>query len=195
MFTGLIQALGRIADLSETRLVVEAPAAWGAQNDPIQIGESIAIDGCCLTALDVGVPIRFDLSPETIARTAFGQAAIGDSVNLERAMRPSDRFGGHIVQGHVDATGVLISRETTAAGERFRFNVDPAFDRYLIDKGSVAIAGISLTVVEPKDGAFDIWVIPHTLEVTTLGDMKPGKRVNMEFDVIAKHVEKLVASR
>lgn len=115
-------------------------------------------------------------------------------MNLERAMRPTDRFGGHIVQGHVDATGVLVGVTPVETGKVFRFQFSPDFDRYLIDKGSIAIDGISLTVVRPRDGEFDVWVIPHTLAHTNLASLQVGATVNVEFDVIARQLERLLAS-
>jgi riboflavin synthase len=171
-----------------TRLVVDAPMADGWE--PWQLGESVAVDGCCLTVVDSGDGLHFDLSEETLKRTAMGGYAPRTRVNLERAMRASDRFGGHIVQGHVDAVGTVISISPTDAGMVYRFRV--AEPRYLIDKGSIALNGVSLTVVEPAGGEFDVWIIPHTLEATNLGDLQPGSRVNVEYDVIAKHVEKLM---
>ena len=138
--------------------------------------------------------MEFDLSPETFQRTTFRQVREGMPVNLERAMRPVDRFGGHIVQGHVDTVGEL--RTVLADGDFtvFRFQCGEVFDRYLIDKGSIAVNGVSLTVVNPISGEFDVWVVPHTLSQTNLGSLVPGDPVNLEFDVLAKHVEKLLVT-
>lgn len=160
-------------------------------DDPIRAGESIAVNGCCLTALSEGA-LDFDLSPETLQRTTFRRAAAGSKVNLERAMRPMDRFGGHIVQGHVDTVGELRTMLVDGDFTVFRFRSDEEFDRFLIDKGSVAVDGVSLTVVNPVAGEFDVWVVPHTLAHTNLGSLRPGDPVNIEFDVLAKHVEKLL---
>ncbi|MEJ5170924.1 MAG: riboflavin synthase, partial [Fimbriimonadales bacterium] len=158
---------------------------------PWTIGESVAVNGCCLTVVDATDGLRFDLSEETIRRTSFQRAKPGSLANLERAMGEGDRFGGHIVQGHVDATGEILSIQKTDLAWIFRFQAPAEYDRYLIDKGSVCVDGISLTVVEPKVGAFDVWVIPHTFEVTNFRAAKPGDLVNLEFDVIAKYLEKL----
>lgn len=188
MFTGIIQQLGTVHSLSDGVLIVHNVTDDG---DPWQIGESIAVNGCCLTYTPYERGLRFDLSEETLSRTALHTLFVGSKVNIERAMRPMDRFGGHIVQGHVDTVGKLVRID----GERLTFQVEGADDRYLIDKGSICIDGISLTIVRPESGRFSIAVIPHTLAVTNLGDKQEGDPVNIEFDVIAKHVEKLLAYR
>lgn len=192
MFTGLVQSVGRIVERSATQLRVGyRPEAWEAH---FELGESVAVNGCCLTVVeDTNSTLRFDLSEETWARTALGGLEIGSAVNLERAMRPIDRFGGHIVQGHVDGVGRLVAKTPHEGGIVFTFQVPDAGDRYLIDKGSIAIDGISLTVVEPADSTFDVWVIPHTMAHTTLGELEVDSDVNIEYDVLAKHVEKLLS--
>jgi riboflavin synthase len=194
VFTGIVQGLGRVESLAGGRLVIVAPAA------EYEIGESIAVNGVCLTVVTAGgegdhVLLSFDLSEETLRRTALGQLNLGAKVNLERAMTLHSRLGGHIVQGHVDAVGQLQSITPTEHAHVCRFSCPSEFDRYLIDKGSIAIDGVSLTVVEPRGGEFDVWIIPHTLQQTTLGDLSAGEEVNMEFDVLAKHVEKLLSAR
>lgn len=189
MFTGIVQAVGHLGEPEAQALWVHAPDAW--PGEPFQIGESIAVSGCCLTVTqhDRGPEwLRFDVTEETLRRTSLGARKAGDPVNLERAMRASDRFGGHIVQGHVDGVGRFLGSE----GERYRFQAPPEGARFLIDKGSISIEGVSLTVVDPVDDRFDVWLIPHTLEVTNLGSLKPGDPVNMEYDVLAKHVEALL---
>jgi riboflavin synthase len=188
VFTGIIQAVGKVLSLHGTRLLLTAPEVedW----EPWKLGESLAVNGCCLTVVQDGNSLAFDLSEETLRRTNLDDLHPGAKVNLERAMRPSDRFGGHIVQGHVDAVGEVVSITPTDAAHLFRFRV-PA-DQYLIDKGSIALNGVSLTIVEPQNGEFDVWIIPHTYNQTNFGDLKPGSRINVEYDVIAKHVEKLV---
>lgn len=189
MFTGIVQSTATVASLHGGRLVVNLPAdAW--PGDPITAGESVAVNGCCLTALDDG-GLAFDLSPETLDRTSLGRLAPGARVNLERAMTPSSRFGGHIVQGHVDATGELVAARSEGNSVVLRFRGPSS--RYLVDKGSVSVDGVSLTVVEPQGGEFDVWTIPFTLAHTTLGDLGPGDPVNLEYDEIAKWVERLVA--
>ncbi|MBC8065720.1 MAG: riboflavin synthase [Chlorobia bacterium] len=189
LFTGIIQSVGKIAHIQGSKLSVVASLDLNA--DPIKAGESIAVNGCCLTALADG-ELSFDLSPETRLRTSFHHATPGTPVNLERAMRPIDRFGGHIVQGHVDAVGEVVTILQDGDFTVFRFRSPEEFDRYLIDKGSVSVDGVSLTVVNPIAGEFDVWVVPHTIENTNLGIRRPGELVNLEFDVLAKHIEKLI---
>lgn len=166
--------------------MVAVPAnAW---EDEVKIGESVAVNGCCLTAVAVGERLEFDLSEETLRRTALGGVEPGMKLNLERALRPIDRMGGHFVQGHVDGVGQLLSRTPAEAGEVFRFQVPEEGSRYLIDKGSIALDGISLTIVKPQGSEFEVWVIPHTLAETNLQTLLPGARVNVEFDMVAKHI-------
>jgi riboflavin synthase len=186
MFTGIIEGLGKVVAIDGSRLAVQVEGLWP---DPVAVGESVAVNGCCLTATTSGSLLVFDLSDETLRRTSLATLAPGVAVNLERALRADARFGGHIVQGHVDATGELVGR---ADDGRLRFRTPEEGRRYLIDKGSIAIEGISLTVVAPEGSEFDVWTIPHTLACTTLGEMAIGTRVNLEYDVIAKHVENLL---
>ncbi len=194
MFTGLVQAVGTVRSLQNLVLTVDAPtSAWA--NDPWQLGESVAVQGCCLTVVDSSDGLRFDLSEETLARTSLGQLAAGSKVNLERAMRPMDRLGGHIVQGHVDGLAHVVSVKELQGSWEFVFEVPQGGEKYLIDKGSVCLDGVSLTVVAPEGSRFTVAVIPHTYEVTSLSDRAAGDRVNLEYDVLAKHVEKLLQSR
>lgn len=185
MFTGLVQAAGRVASLAEGRLAIQVEP----YDEPWKIGESVAVNGACLTVVGYDGMLEFDLSQETLERTNLGDLRPGDLANIERALRIGDRLGGHFVLGHVDATG-----EVLRVGELFRFQVPDRFDGLLIDKGSIAIDGISLTIVRPEQGAFDVAVIPHTLEATNLGRRKPGDRVNVEFDMLAKHVAKMAVT-
>lgn len=186
MFTGIIESVGRVVSLSDGVLLLDAPPAdW-------TLGESVAVNGVCLTVVQHGQELRFDVSEETLRRSSLGDLAPGSPVNLERAMRADGRFGGHIVQGHVDATGTVASITPHGNSTVFRFSFDEGQGKYLIDKGSVAVDGISLTVVEPMWGAFSAWVIPHTLEMTNLGDKQVGDKVNLEFDVVAKYIDKLL---
>jgi len=197
VFTGIVQGRGRIVEIGPTALVLEVPQrVW---DDSIQLGESIAVNGCCLTVAQKnastdgaaeasGMRLRFDLSEETWRRTAFSSLSGGSIVNLERSLRPMDRMGGHIVQGHVDGVGELVSR----VGEVFRFRVPSEGSPYLIEKGSIALDGISLTVVSLAENAFDVHVIPHTLAETNLSELQPGNQVNVEFDMVAKYLERLV---
>lgn len=189
MFTGLVQAMGEVAAWDGTTLGMRHEFA------DVELGESIAVNGCCLTVVRLGEMMDFELSPETVTRTSFGDLSVGSKVNLERSLRVGDRLGGHIVQGHVDAVGSCVEIDPSAEFTRMRFRVPSEGGRYLIDKGSIAIDGISLTVVSPVGDEFDVWLIPETLKRTTLGGFEVGRKVNIEYDVLAKHVEKLLISR
>jgi riboflavin synthase len=158
------------------------------------IGASIAVNGTCLTVVDRGEDhLAFDLSEETLARTSFGRLAAGDPVNLERALTLSTRLGGHLVQGHVDGVGeVLAVRPGSDGGAVVRVSAPASVRRYLVEKGSVCVDGVSLTVAGLDDEAFSVALIPHTLAVTTLGSLEVGDPVNLEVDVIAKYVEALL---
>jgi len=193
MFTGIVQAVGRVQSIDGGVLLLTPPEDFAP--DGFDLGESIAVNGCCLTVVRQDGNLKFELSPETMARTSLGDLANGSLVNLERAMLPTDRFGGHIVQGHVDATGVLLSITPSDNSTVYRFQAPLEYDRYLIDKGSVTVDGISLTVVNPKEGDFTVWIIPHTLQETNLISRSPGDRVNLEFDVIARYVEKMMSAK
>jgi riboflavin synthase len=182
MFTGLVREIGEVASFEDGRLVVESQIA-------AEVGDSVAIDGVCLTvvAAESG-RLSFDVVPETIARVK----SFGDRVNVEPALRAGDPLGGHQVQGHVDGTGEVAS--ITPAGEGVRVRIEAASDllRYSVEKGSITVDGVSLTVAEVDETGFEVALIPHTLEVTTLGELAPGDRVNLETDVLAKYVEKLL---
>lgn len=185
MFTGIVEELGRLVALSDGRLRVGATQVL----DGVTLGDSIAVNGCCLTVVAHGDDWwEADLSPETLARTALGDLRPGDPVNLERAVQASQRMGGHIVQGHVDAVGEIVAPVPDLA-----VRVPAHLGRYLVEKGSVTVDGVSLTVVDALDDGFSVAVIPHTAEVTTLGARRPGDRVNIEVDVIAKYVERMLA--
>ncbi|MFY9233165.1 MAG: riboflavin synthase [Fimbriimonadaceae bacterium] len=188
MFTGIIQAKGRVVLNSGSALAVSPD--WSEED--IQSGESISVNGVCLTVLGLSNPLTFDLSPETLERTTLGALAPGQKVNLERALRVGDRLGGHFVQGHVDAVGSIKARREAENSQVLTFEVPEGFERYLVDKGSVCVDGISLTVVEPRGRLFDIWIVPHTLRETNLDAMRAGSQVNLEFDMLAKYVEKLI---
>lgn len=189
MFTGLVQGLGEVASLKGLKLTVSVPDAW--PGDPFVLGESVSINGCCLTVVGFDGGLEFDLSEETLARTTLGGFKVGTKVNLERAMKASDRFGGHIVQGHVDGLARCLSVEELPGSWHFRF-LAPGGARHLVDKGSVTVDGISLTVVDPMGEEFSLAIIPHTWQVTTLQFTKPGDAVNVEFDILSKHVERLL---
>ena len=192
MFTGIVESLGTVVAFGEGRLEVRAEEGFAPEG--FAEGESVAVNGCCLTVLP-GEGLRFDLSPETLDRTSLGLLASGARVNLERATVVGGRLGGHVVQGHVDATGVFEGSSVEGNSVVMRFRAPSGYGRYLIDKGSVAVEGVSLTVVRPVGDAFEVWVIPHTLDRTNLGGLGPGDRVNLEFDVLAKYVERLLEAR
>ena len=196
MFTGIIEELGRIRSIEPNaggaRLEIDAAVVL----DDATMGSSIAVNGCCLTVVELGDGHwAADAVVETLARTNIGDLVAGDPVNLERPVRLADRLGGHLVQGHVDATGSVVSREPQADGsELFRFAAPDDVLRYVVHKGSITVDGISLTVAALHDDGFSIAVIPHTLAVTTLGIRASGARVNLEVDLIAKYVERLFVS-
>jgi riboflavin synthase len=186
MFTGIVEELGRLESLHDGRLRIAATRVI----DGVEIGESIAVNGCCLTVVAHGEGWwEADVSDETISRTSLARMSDGDGVNLERAVRASDRLGGHIVQGHVDGVG-----EVVAPVPDLRIRVPGSLLRYLVEKGSVTVDGVSLTIVEPLDDGFTVAIIPHTADVTTLGTKRPGDLVNLEVDVMAKYVERLVSA-
>jgi riboflavin synthase len=185
MFTGLVQATGTVVAIGGGRLRVEAPGL------DLREGDSVAVSGVCLTATEVaGHGFAADVVEETLSRSSLGALADGDSVNLELPLRPSDRLGGHIVQGHVDGVGAVESLGDDGA---LRVTASSELLRYVVEKGSIAVDGVSLTVAEVDDDGFSVALIPETLERTTLGRAEPGRPVNIEVDVMAKYVEKLVA--
>jgi riboflavin synthase len=192
VFTGIVQELGRVADVARDgeglRLRIEASLAG-----ELTPGDSVAVSGVCLTAVDPDDgSFTADLSPETVARSSLGALAAGDVVNLELPLRPADRMGGHIVQGHVDGVGRMEARSDGGNARDVRFSAPAGLLRYVVEKGSVTVDGVSLTVTEVDDAGFSVSLIPETLERTTLGTGRRGRLVNLEVDVIAKHVEKLL---
>jgi riboflavin synthase len=197
MFTGLVEGVGKVLALEPTaeggvRLTLDGgPLAEGAA-----LGDSIAVNGCCLTvtARD-GARLSFDLLQETLARTSLRQARPGGVVNLERALAANGRYGGHFVTGHVDATGTIRVWEQKGADFELRLGIDPAHGRYLVPKGCIAVDGISLTVADVARDAFSVWIIPHTRQVTALRERAVGDAVNLEFDLLAKYTEKILAAR
>ncbi len=193
MFTGIIEATGVVWEPAGGNLTIEPQGSLG--DDPIKLGESIAVNGCCLTVVSMGDAFSFDLSPETLERTTLGNLVPGDIVNLERAMRGDSRLGGHLVQGHVDGIGSIVNITPADGATVFRFRVPDSGAKYIIDKGSVALDGISLTVVNPVGSEFDTWIIPHTLAHTNLNKRLIGDFVNVEFDVLARYAEKLLSGR
>ena len=192
MFTGIVREVGRVAAVggngTAVRLDVEAPLTAGG----VGVGDSVSIGGCCLTAVAVADGrISFDVVRETLARTSLGRLAAGSRVNVEPSLRVGEPLGGHYVQGHVEAVGVVRSSEDG----RVWFDAPPELLRYVVLKGSIAVDGTSLTVSGVDDGGFEVALVPHTLAATTLGELRPGDPVNLEPDVLAKYVERLLAPR
>lgn len=194
MFTGIIEELGAVVALDPRAAGARLRVRCAAVLSDLTEGASIAVNGVCLTALDIAADsFAADLAPETLERSNLGDLAIGSLVNLERPVTPSTRLSGHIVQGHVDATGVVEALDELGGGNRWlKVRVPAALDRYLVHKGSIAIDGISLTIAALDAGLVGITIIPHTMTHTTLGFAKVGARLNVEVDVLAKHVEKLL---
>lgn len=195
MFTGIVEGTGTVvrreALAEATRLEVEA----GALTDGVALGDSIAVNGCCLTVVAVDGPrLSFDMLHETERLTNLGDAAPGRRVNLERSLRADARLGGHFVTGHVDGTGLIRRFEQVGKDWELEIALEPALGRYLVPKGCIAIDGMSLTVVDVRADAFTIWIIPHTREVTCLAERAAGDRVNLEFDLLAKYTEKILAA-
>ena len=211
MFTGIVEELGRVVRLETNedcaRLTVEAPTV----TQDASLGDSISVNGCCLTVAAMhGSTFTADLMAETLTRTTLGSQAPGDPVNLERALRATDRLGGHIVQGHVDATAEVLDRSHGEHWDLLRVGLPREIARYVAVKGSVALDGVSLTVVDVEDAQHDapdasptpgagaslsVGLIPETLQRTTLGTRRPGERVNLEVDVMAKYAERLLGAR
>jgi riboflavin synthase len=196
MFTGIVEGTGTVAalaaadDASGARLEVEAPFLAG----DLRPGESVAVNGCCLTvAQATAAGFAADLVAETLRRTALGGLAAGDLVNLERPMALGGRLGGHLVQGHVDGVARVLDRTAAGDGQEVRIELPAELERFVVEKGSVAVDGVSLTVAGVGPGWFAVALVPHTLEVTTLGRRRPGDPVQLEVDVVAKYVERLVA--
>jgi riboflavin synthase len=187
MFTGIVEELGSVVAVGGGRLTVRGPLV----TSDAAYGSSIAVNGCCLTvaALD-GETFTADVMVETFARTSLGALEPGSPVNLERPLRADARLGGHVVQGHVDGTGTIAAREADGV---IRIDIPDDLSRYVVEKGSVAVDGVSLTVVEAGDASFTVSLIPATLALTTLGTKGPGEPVNIEVDVLAKYVERLLA--
>ncbi len=182
MFTGLVREVGRVVSFADGRLVVESETAANA-------GDSVAVDGVCLTVTEArDGTLSFDVVPETLARTK----PFGERVNLEPALRAGDQLGGHYVQGHVDGVGTVTSVEREGDGLRLTIDSHEDVCRYCIEKGSIAVDGVSLTIAALTDRGFELALVPHTLAHTTLGDLRPGDRVNLEVDVLGKYVERLL---
>ena len=195
MFTGLVETKGTIAAIVEQppgrRLTVRA----GCVAEGASIGDSICINGCCLTVVAIdGEQLGFEAGEETLSRTNLGQLQVGSGVNLERSLAVGDRLGGHYVTGHIDALGTLIERRDDPPWAYLRFQLPRSLASQVAEKGSIAVDGVSLTVVDADDESFSVALIPHTLEVTTLGDRAMGDSVNLETDVLAKYVQRSLQS-
>jgi riboflavin synthase len=194
VFTGLVEDVGVVAraDRRSDALVLAIRPARIAVGG-LAVGESICHDGCCLTVTELGRDTFGVLAgAETLARTTLGRLRAGSRVNLERALRVGDRLGGHFVQGHIDTTAVLRERRPEGEWQFLAFTIDPAWAPLMVPKGSIAVDGVSLTLVDVASDAFSVMLIPHTLAVTTLGSLSSGARVNIETDMLAKHVAKLL---
>src|SRR3989339_557444 len=193
MFTGIIEEVGKVSSLRKNSGIMEITIEAAKIFDDIKIGDSISISGVCLTVtLFKGNSFTVQAVEETISRTTFSKLRSGNNVNLERAVRPIDRLGGHFIQGHVDCIGKVISVKNQSGNLLISISPAKEQEKYIVTKGSIAIDGISLTVTYTKTGEFGISVIPHTVENTTLKGIKPGDNVNIETDIIAKHIEKLM---
>jgi riboflavin synthase len=197
MFTGIVETTGRLARIEprggDVRLMIDAGAL---DSGDVAIGDSIAVSGVCLTAIAIGSSgtLAFDVSTETLSRTSLGSLSVGERVNLEKALRLADRLGGHLVSGHVDGLGRVVAIEADARSQRWMFELPPELARYVATKGSIAIDGVSLTVNEVDGHRFGVNLIPHTIEVTTLGDRKVGDPVNVEVDMVARYIERLMSA-
>ncbi len=189
MFTGIVEELGGVTKISDNAMTVQASKV----TEDLKLGDSIAVNGTCLTAVNFSrTDFSVDLSPETMRRTSLGQLSEGSPVNLERALLASDRMGGHIVQGHVDGTGRVISSRVDGDSIIFRIRVPKRLNPYIVEKGFIAVDGISLTVVKRGASSFTLAVIPYTLKNTSLASVSIGDRVNLEADILAKYVESLL---
>jgi len=189
MFTGIVEELGVVAKISNNAMTVQASKV----TEDLKLGDSIAVNGTCLTAVNFSrTEFSVDLSPETMRRTSLGQLSEGSPVNLERALLASDRMGGHIVQGHVDSTGRVMSSKVDGDSIIFRIRVPKRLNPYIVEKGFIAVDGISLTVVKRGASSFTLAVIPYTLKNTNLASVSIGDRVNLEADILAKYVESLL---
>ena len=195
MFTGLIETIGAVRVLEQRGEGARLQLGTSLATE-LSLGESLAVNGCCLTVTDLKEQwVSFDLLGETLVRTNLGALNEGSRVNLERALRADGRFGGHFVQGHMDTTAEVISAEKKGEDLQLRIELPGAGARYLVEKGSIAVDGVSLTVATLAENAFTLWIIPHTLRETNLGDLGSGDRVNLEYDMLAKYAERQLSHR
>lgn len=196
MFSGIVETLGTVAEIRS-----EPPGAWLIVRDEqaaaeTSVADSISVNGCCLTVVEVTRDtVAFQAGPETLSRTNLGDLKEGSSVNLERALKVGDRLGGHFVSGHIDGTGTLVERNDEGEWSTFWFELSQDLSRQMASKGSIAIDGVSLTIVDSEPTRFSVALIPYTLDVTTLGKLKVGDKVNLETDILAKYVQRLDEAR
>jgi riboflavin synthase len=192
MFTGLIEDMGAVTSFRRSHTAAVLCISTTLPVHEIALGDSVAVNGICLTITAISdTALIFDVSPETISKSTFASLRTGDRVNLERALRVGDRLGGHLVTGHVDCCGMLSMTEHVSGCHILTFTLPAAFSRYLVQKGSVAIDGISLTVNEVSGAGFTVTIIPRSFDKTTLADLEPGDRVNIETDILGKYIERL----
>ncbi len=196
MFTGIVREVGRVESATGgeggLRLVVRAPETAAST----ALGDSVSVNGVCLTTVAVeDGTLSFDAVPETLRRSSLGRVGAGAPVNVEPALRAGEPLGGHVMQGHVDGIGRVRALEAEGEGSRLEIEAAPELTRYLVEKGSVAVEGVSLTVASLDDSAFAIALVPHTLAATTLGSLAPGDAVNLEVDILAKYIERLLEAR
>jgi riboflavin synthase len=196
MFTGIVEETGRLVSFEKGAAAWRLVVAASTVLEGTKIGDSIAVNGCCLTVVERDAhTLRFDLLEETVRLTNLGAIAPGGVVNLERSLRPDGKMGGHFVTGHIDTKGELVVLEPRGADRYLRIRYPAAYRGLLVPKGSIAVDGVSLTVVEVVDDWFSIWLIPHTMDVTNLGTRRPGDAINLEFDMLAKYIDRLLALR
>ncbi len=194
MFTGIIEAVGEIAEMEPKGEDLRLRIRTGKLDlGDVALGDSIAVSGVCLTVVDLpGDGFWADVSGETLARTVLGDLAPGSRVNLEKALTPTTRLGGHLVSGHVDGVGEVLERRPEGRSERFRIRAPAELAKYIAEKGSICVDGISLTVNAVEGAVFDLNIVPHTLAETTMDEFRPGRRVNLEVDLIARYLERLL---
>ena len=196
MFTGIVAEKGEVVSCLEAEGSWKLKVSVGRIRDDIKIGDSVAVNGCCLTAIEIGeTSLTFDLLEETRRQTNLKDALPGTLVNLERSLRFDGRVGGHFLTGHVDGQGHLLAIEPDGKDVVMRIEAPEQFEQYLVYKGCIGVDGISLTVARVAGNEFTIWLIPHTMEVTNLNERKPGDRLNLEFDLLAKYTERILAGK
>jgi len=196
MFTGLVEETGRVIEVQleerSAKLTVSAPIV----HEGLKLGDSVAVNGCCLTVIgQEGDHLTFDAVPETLIRTNLGALCPGERVNLERSLQVGARLGGHFVQGHIDGVGTVLALAPDENAVVMEIGIPIPLRRYFVEKGSVCVDGVSLTVASALPASFTVWTIPHTRAVTTLGDRQIGDRVNLECDLLGKYIERLLAER